>query len=79
MLEEWLHGAKRSIDQGAADALRLDVGTVHMLLVVEALELVMIGLNLSLRCSTEESIAFCEFQRVSKHVQLRECSLVGLC
>ena len=48
MLKNRLHGAKSCVDERATNALRFDVGTVDMLLVVEALELMMIGLNLSL-------------------------------
>ena len=78
MLEERLHGAKGSIGQAAAEALRLIVRHVEMLLVEEALELMVIGLNLRLGGSSEESMPLGELEGVAEHVQLRECGLVSL-
>ena len=61
MLEERLHGAQGCVGERATNALGFVVSTIEMLLVVEALELVMIGLDLSLRRTTQKSIAFGEF------------------
>ena len=72
MLEEGLHGAKGSIGEASSESLGHIVRHVTMLLVEEGVENSVAGLGLSLRDSTEESKALCEFDRVSQHVKLRE-------
>ena len=49
-----------------------------MLLVEELLELEVIGLDLSLGDSAEESVALGELQRVAEHVKLGKGGLLGL-
>lgn len=78
MLNERLRGAKGGIGQAAAQAFRLIVRHVEMLLVEEALELVVVRLDLSLRSSTKEAMVFSELKRVEQHVQLRKRSRMRL-
>ena len=67
--DERLHGVKGLVGESAAQALGLIVRHVEMLLVEELLELVVIGLDLSLGDSTEEAVALGELQRVEQHLQ----------
>ena len=72
-----MHGAEGSIGEAAAEAFRLVVSHVEMLLVEEALELIVIGLNLRLGGSSEESMPLGEFEGVAEHVELRKSGLRG--
>ena len=53
-------------------------GHVAVVVVKELVEHRMVGLNLSLRRTTEEAISLGEVNRVVEHVQLREWSDTGL-
>ena len=76
--DERLHGVKGCVGERAAQTLRLIVRHVKVLLVVDLLELVMVGLDLRLGDSAEEAMTFGELQRVAQHVKLREWVLLGL-
>ena len=76
--EKGLHGSKGSISEGAAEPFSCVARLIAMLLVEEDIERSVEGLNLRLRCATEEMMALSELQRVPEHVELRKCSLTSL-
>jgi hypothetical protein len=76
--DKGLHGVKGSISERAAEPFSSVAGLIAMLLVEEGVEGGMEGLDLRLRCATEEMMALSKFQRVSEHVELRKCSLTSL-
>jgi hypothetical protein len=76
--EDGLHGAKGGVGQAAAHAFGFIARHVEMLVVEEALEFEVIGLDLRLGDAAKEAMPLSKLQRVAQHVQLGECILPSL-